>query len=123
MSKENIAEKKPNLFEQIKQQEQNSVPSRIDSLKESDSDESEQRAIRSIAAKRGFTEREKGKKKTSYTDQYNVRCRKGMSELVNDISYALKSQKQKVFERAILALLEKNDLIELIDKYNRILKN
>ncbi len=77
--------------------------------------------INKIAEKNGFTKRESVVKKRLYTDQFNVRCRAGVNDLIDDMVYVMKVRKQQLLESAILALLEREGLTPLIKKYKTII--
>ena len=52
--------------------------------------------IERVAIEQGFTKREQDSRgKTSYTGQFNVKCKKDLNELVTDILYQQKKNKLK----------------------------
>ena len=77
--------------------------------------------IEKIAEEQGFTKREQEQKnKSNYTEQFNVKCKEGFSDLITDILYQQKEsklKKQELLEESMLAYLEKNNFKELLEKY------
>ena len=84
----------------------------------------QQKAIIAEARKTGFVSRQPkkmGRRRTSpYTAQFGGKCREGMKPLFQEIGEALDCQDTLTLELAILALLEKEGLYELIKKYNKL---
>jgi len=79
-------------------------------------------AIEQLSEDHGFTKREiDAKKKSSYSEQFNARCKKGMNDLTADILYNKKIKKQEFLELAIKAYLEKENLDSLLLKYQAII--
>lgn len=80
--------------------------------------------LEKVAEQQGFTKREQeSKSKSSYTKQFNVKCKEGMEDLVTDILYQKREDKllkQELLENALFAYLEKNGLVDLIDKYENL---
>ena len=101
----------------------------FDSFKSSSSDPTEKKVadkevIEAVANQYGFTKREpnsKPDKKNIYVEQFNVRCRNGMNELVADIMYMKKLKKQELLELALKAYLVENKLETLNEKLTIIL--
>lgn len=84
----------------------------------------DKKKIEEIAKQQGFTKREQElKSKSEYTKQFNVKCKDEMNDLVTDILYHQKDsklKKQELLEEAMLAYLEKNNLLDLVDKYKML---
>jgi len=77
--------------------------------------------IEKVAIEQGFTKREQEKKsRSNYTEQFNVKCKEGVNELIIDILYEQKKnklKKQELLEDALFAYLEKNNFKDLLEKY------
>jgi len=79
--------------------------------------------IEKVAKNHGFTSREpslKSKVENPYTTPMGFRAREQMKELIDDICYFKKLKKQILFEQAILAFLEQEEMTNLIEKYRAI---
>lgn len=83
------------------------------------------RIVTEEAIKAGFVSREPKmrRKKSPYTEQFGGRCRKGMKELFQDAGDVLGLYDTQTLELAVLALLEKEELTDLIMRYNVITGN
>jgi hypothetical protein len=92
----------------------------VDSVSKKDS-KADIKKIEEIAKIQGFTKREHDQKnKSNYTEQFNVKCKEGLGDLITDILYQQKDaklKKQELLEESILAYLEKNNFKELVEKY------
>jgi hypothetical protein len=84
----------------------------------------QQKAVVKEAKKTGFVSREPkkmGRRRTSpYNAQFGGKCRGGMKLLFQEIGEALDCQDTVTLELAIQALLEKEGLDELLNKYNEL---
>ena len=84
--------------------------------------------VREIAAQSGFpsrgdsasARRRRRRKKSPYTGQLGVKVRPEMRELFQDMSEYLTVYDHTTFERAILALIEKEGTVEQLKIYNDI---
>lgn len=73
-----------------------------------------------------FTKREPEKvvkTRTKYPEPYSTRMRAGMADLIADTIHAKKITKQEMFEKAIGDYLEKEGRMELIVRYNELVKD
>lgn len=82
--------------------------------------------VTAIAQKSNFSSRgdnkKKGRKRSPYVIQKNIKMRIGMPELLADItSYIRSDSDQETLERAILALLEKEKLDDIKVEYNKLI--
>ena len=86
----------------------------------------QQKAITNEAKRTGFVSREPrkmGRRRTSpYTAQFGGKCREGMKPLFQEIGEALDCQDTVTLELAIQALLEKEGLNKLLEKYNELIR-
>ena len=84
----------------------------------------QQKAIVEEAKKTGFVSREPkkmGRRRTSpYTAQFGGKCREGMKPLFQEIGVILDCQDTVTLELAILALIEKEGLDDLLVKYKAL---
>jgi len=74
------------------------------------------------SAKYGFVSREVPRRRrvSPYTAQFGGKCREGMKPLFKEIGERLDCYDTETLERAILALLEKEGLSDLLERYNQI---
>lgn len=76
--------------------------------------------------KLGFVSRQPQKRrvkpKSPYVVQNNFKTRHGMKELFQEIGARLEVFDQSTFELAILALLEKKGMTDLIEDYKKLVK-
>lgn len=84
----------------------------------------QQNAITREAEKTGFVSRQpkKRRKVSPYTAQFGGKCREGMKDLFQDIGSRLDKYDTETLELAILALIEKENLKDLKEKYFQITK-
>src|SRR5688572_10602927 len=78
--------------------------------------------IQEVAEQSGFISRQPQKKrrqrkKSPYTEQLCVRVRPGMKGLFQDMADLMDTRDHTAFERALLALIEKNGTAELMQQY------
>ncbi len=79
-----------------------------------------------IAEQSGFISREPGgrqrrrRKKSPFTDQQGIRLRPGMKDLFQDLGEYLNIMDHTTFERAILALAEKEGTKEHIQRFKEL---
>ena len=79
-----------------------------------------------VAEQSGFTSREPGsrqrrrRKKSPFTDQQAIRVRPGMKDLFQDLGEHLDIMDHTTFERAILALIEKEGTEEHARKFKEL---
>ena len=82
--------------------------------------------IEEIGAELGFVRREvtkqRRKRKSPYQAQANIKCREGIKELFQVIGDKLDVYDHTTFERAILALIEKEKLKDLEARYHEVLE-
>lgn len=83
--------------------------------------------IKKVAEESGFPSHENKprrriRQQSSFKNQLNLKCRDNMKELFQDIGNYLDVRDHTTFERAILALLEKEGATELLQKYRNITK-
>lgn len=88
--------------------------------------EGEKQAITQAAEESGFTSREpriRRRKPTSpYKIQLNLKVRNGMKELFQDMGARLYVHDHTIFERALLALIEKEGQGDLLQRYREVIK-
>jgi hypothetical protein len=88
--------------------------------------EIENRAIKQAAEQSGFTSREprmrRRKPMSPYKIQLNLKVRDGIKELFQDVGERLRIHDKTVFERALLALIEKEGQGDLLQRYREIVK-
>ncbi len=81
-----------------------------------------------VAKQSGFTSREpngrqrRRRKKSPFTDQQAIRVRSGMKDLFQDLGEYLNVMDHTTFERAILALIEKEGTKEHLQKFKELTK-
>jgi hypothetical protein len=84
----------------------------------------QERKIKLQATESGFISRERKKmgrpRNSPYTAQFGGRCREGMKPLFQEIGEALHCQDTVTLELAILALIEKEGLDNLLIKYKEL---
>lgn len=70
----------------------------------------------------GFVRREATKRRrvSPYTQQFGGKCREGMKPLFKSIGERLNCYDTETLERAILALLEKENMHDLLEEYSHI---
>jgi hypothetical protein len=81
--------------------------------------------IKEVAEQSGFVSRQPSKKRkqrrrSPYTVQTNFKTRPGMKELIQEVGERLNAYDQEVIEFAINALLEKEDLADLVSRFQEI---
>ncbi len=89
---------------------------------------SQQEKLKQIAELEGFTSRQPQKrkirrKKSPFTSQIGIKVRPEVRDLFQDIGGYLNVYDHTTFEKAILALLEKEGASELLRKYKLITEN
>lgn len=89
--------------------------------------EIDKKIIKKVAEESGFPSRENKarrriKQQSPFKNQLNLKCRDNMKELFQDIGDYLDLRDHTTFERAILALLEKEGATDLLQKYRNITK-
>lgn len=88
--------------------------------------EEESRAIKQAAEQSGFISREprmrRRKPASPYKIQLNLKVRDGIKELFQDLGERLYIHDKTVFERALLALIEKEGQGDLLQRYREIVK-
>lgn len=88
--------------------------------------EEEKHAIKQSAEQSGFISREprirRRKPVSPYKIQLNLKVRDGIKELFQDLGERLHVHDKTVFERALLALLEKEGQSDLLQRYREIVK-
>lgn len=86
----------------------------------------EKRAIQQAAEQSGFISREprtrRRKPSSPYKIQLNLKVRDGMKELFQDMGEQLHVYDHTIFERALLALIEKEGQGDLLQRYREIVK-
>lgn len=91
-------------------------------------DKPDQKLIEKVAEQSGFPSRDPGKKQrrrrkpSPYIDQLNVRCRSGMKDIFQELGERLDVRDHTTFERALLALIEKEGLPDLEKQYDETVK-
>ncbi len=84
----------------------------------------QQKAMEEEGEKLGFVSRQSRKrpvrKRSPYTVQNNFKTRVGMKELLQEVSDRLETYDQETLELAMLALIEKEKLNDLLKKYNEL---
>lgn len=84
--------------------------------------------IKQVSEMSGFPSREKTvktrrrRKKSPFTQQLGLKCRPEMRELFQDMSEYLDVYDHTTFERAMLALIEKEGTEEHLKRYESIVK-
>ncbi len=83
--------------------------------------------IKKVAEESGFPSRENKvrrriRQQSPFKNQLNLKCRDNMKELFQDIGAYLDVRDHTTFERAVLALLEKEGATDLLQKYRNITK-
>ena len=89
--------------------------------------EVDKKTIEKVAEESGFISRvnktrRRKRQQSPFKNQLNLKCRDNMKELFQDIGEYLDVRDHTTFERAILALLEKEGTTELLQKYRDITK-
>ena len=83
--------------------------------------EEEKRAIKQAAEQSGFSSREprmrRRKPMSPYKIQFNLKVRDGIKELFQDMGERLQVHDRTLFERAFLALIEKEGQNDLLQRY------
>ncbi len=84
----------------------------------------QQIAMEREGAKLGFVSRQPKKRRrvSPYTAQFGGKCREGMKDLFQDIGEHLGCYDTVTLEKAIYALLEKENLYELQKRFKKITK-
>ena len=89
--------------------------------------EIEIKTLEKVAEQSGFVSRKnksqrRRKPQSPFKNQLNLKCRDGIKELFQDIGEQLGVHDHTTFEQALLALIEKNDLKDLLQGYKEIIK-
>ncbi|MEP6606069.1 MAG: hypothetical protein ABJA60_08120 [Nitrosospira sp.] len=88
--------------------------------------EEENHAIKQAAEQSGFTSREpkmrRRKPSSPYKIQLNLKVRDGIKELFQDVGERLNVHDKTAFEKALLALIEKEQQTDLLQRYSDIVK-
>lgn len=87
-----------------------------------------QKEIERVAETSGFIKRlptnnRRRRKKSPYTEQVGIKVRPSMKKIFQDIGDKLSTYDHTTFELAILALLEKENEIDMINQYKKIISN
>jgi len=80
--------------------------------------------IKEIAAQTGFISRQPRKKRsrTKYTAQLNIKVREGVKPLFQEIGTHLETFDNETFERALLALIEKEGTKKYLARFKALTK-
>ena len=89
--------------------------------------------IKEVSTKSGFPSRSgkstapvkqprRRRKKSPYTEQLGVRVRPAVKDVYYELSDQIGGLDQETFEKAVLALIEKQGTKELLDKYNKAIR-
>lgn len=94
-------------------------------LKKERTQEIETKTLEKVAEQSGFVSRKhksqrRRRPQSPYKTQLNVKCRDEMKELFQDIGDELDFHDRTTFEQALLALIEKYELSELLKRYREI---
>lgn len=84
-------------------------------ISKTETQESLKKQLATAGADLGFVSRQV--RKSPYTAQFGGRCRPGMKELFKKIGDELDVKDVVLIEQAILALLEKNKISDLLDEF------
>lgn len=89
--------------------------------------EIEKKTIEKVAEQHGFVSRKnrsqkRRKPQSPFKNQLNLKCRDNIKELFQDLGEQLGVHDHTTFEQALLALIEKNDFDELLQRYKNIIK-
>ena len=87
--------------------------------------DTEIKTIEKVAEQSGFVSRKnkiqrRRKPQKKIKNQLNLKCRDGIKELFQDIGAQLDVHDHTTFEQALLALIEKNSLNDLLQRYKEI---
>lgn len=97
-------------------------------VKKEQKEKPDQKLVEKVAEQSGFPSRDPNKKQrrrrkpSPYIDQVNIRCRPDMKEIFQDLGERLDIRDHTTFERAILALIEKEGFSDLSKKYSDIVR-
>lgn len=94
-------------------------------LRKERTQEIETKTLEKVAEQSGFVSRKhksqrRRKLQSPYKTQLNVKCREEMKELFQDIGDELNFHDRTTFEQALLALIEKYELSEILKRYKEI---
>lgn len=94
-------------------------------LKKERTQEIETKTLEKVAEQSGFVSRKhksqrRRRPQSPYKTQLNVKCREEMKDLFQDIGNELDFHDRTTFEQALLALIEKYELSELLKRYREI---
>jgi len=84
--------------------------------------------VEAIAEQSGFPSRDPTKKKrrrrkpSPYTDQVGIKCRQGMRDIFQDLGERMDIRDHTTFEKALLALIEKENFSDLLSEYEALTK-
>lgn len=95
--------------------------------KKKEQGEVDKKTIEKVAEESGFISRvnktrRRKRQQSPFKNQLNLKCRDNMQELFQDIGAYLDLRDHTTFERAILALLEKEGTNDLLQQYRNITK-
>lgn len=77
--------------------------------------------LKKTAEASGFVSRQpRSRKRSTFTEQMNFKCRPGMKELIQGVGEALDVRDYDTLERAVLALIEKEKLSEQAKRFREI---
>lgn len=81
--------------------------------------------IKKVAEESGFisrqpTKKRKARRRSPYTVQTNIKTRNGMKELIQEVGERMNAYDQEVIETAIQALLEKENMTDLMKQYDAL---
>lgn len=86
-----------------------------------------QKEIERVAETSGFIKRlptnNRRRRKSPYTEQIGIKIRPSMKQIFQDMGDKLSTYDHTTFELAILALLEKENEIDMINQYKKIVSN
>ncbi len=96
-------------------------------IKKEEHEEIDKKAIEKVAEESGFISRVNKTRRrkipqSPFKNQFNLKCRDKMKELFQDIGEYSNTRDHTTFERAILALLEKEGTPDLLQQYRDITK-
>jgi hypothetical protein len=84
------------------------------------------KAVEAVAEESGFASREpkrrRRRQRSPYQTQLNLKCREGMKALFQEIGDRLNIHDHTTFERALLALIEKEGYSDLGSQYTELTK-
>ena len=89
-------------------------------------EKADQKVIEKVAEQSGFVSREPKRKRrrkiSPYTDQLGIKVRPQMKEIFQTIGERMEVYDHTTFENALLALLEKEGMQDLVEEFKTITK-